>query len=143
VSRQLFFAVLLFIVTSLNPSLLSGQTTSCPGPDWHTDYMLQDLRRVVTADSVQRAARHLPAVPDTAVQLVTSDSLCGRAVAAFRSMAVGLVGDSLPTYLAIARLHVFRVGNAFVVDNPQARLGEWRAMNVFDGTWNHLGTYAR
>ena len=112
--------VLAAIVALSAPWTLRAQTV-CRGPDSQTVLRRNTIARVVT-DTALASARTMmafPAVADSAIVVVTDESICTQARDAYNA--------SLPTINQTSgrRVYVVRVGTVFSVDDPTLKFGEF------------------
>jgi len=123
------------------PGVVTKSTENpCYESDSYADEQIRDLRITVAGtDSVTiqwRRNVHLPAVPSTAVALVSDSVICARALTAFNRATRYDDGPA-------TRLYLFSVGNVYVGTNPHFRSGEWVQHIVMDSTFAFLGAYLK
>ena len=90
-----------------------------------------------TTDGLYIAFRqrvHLPAVVDSAVQLVTDSATCAHAVAVWNTPD----STNAPH---IDSLYVIRVGSSYDVISPAASGSEWSQHMVIDRLFSHVSDY--
>ena len=121
----------------------SRAQSACRGADQRSADIIEQLRWYVTAtggdDAVSRDSLHLPTGVAADVQLVTSDSICAPAAAAYnldrRGSGTGLSG----------RVYVIKIHSTYVVHDPDyvydpAHPGGL-VMIVFDANWQKKAMY--
>lgn len=127
--------IILALTAARNSSSSAAGTSSCLGPDKFSDTQLRSLRALMVAtDSTQvqfRRRMTLPLVPDSAIPLVTSDSICTAAVAAWHAQG--------PDFAAFTSLYVIRVGTMYDTVAPSG--SEWNQHIVFDSAFNRTAVY--
>jgi len=133
-----------FVVAAVCMVAISGVSssqitpTSCRGPDKFSNYHITHLQGLMQSanplDSAFLRRVHLPRVASTAVQLVTADSVCSRAVAAWTAI-------DTTTIPPLASLYVIRVGSTYDVIDPQHSGAEWSQHLVLDRLFHPLGHY--
>ena len=68
---------------------------------------------------------HLPRVPSNSLQIVTDQTICRAAAAAYaREMK-----------MPVARVHIVSAGERFLVIDPTKHAGEWKIVLIFDPTF--------
>ena len=132
------------LVVSLMLAAKPGWAQSaCRGTDQRSADMIEQVRWYVTAtggdDAVSRGSLRLPVAAANEVELVTSDSLCAVAAAAYSADRQG-IGSGLS-----GRVYVVKVKNTYVVHDPQyvpnsAHPGGLICI-VFDSNWQRLAMY--
>jgi hypothetical protein len=143
---RLRFAVATGVVRVVSLTLAaepSWAQSACRGADQRSADMIEQVRWYVTAtdgdDAVSRDSLHLPIAAANEVKLVTSDSLCVVAAAAYKADRQG-IGSGLS-----GRVYVVKVRNTYVVHDPQyvpnpAHPGGLICI-VFDSKWQRLAMY--
>ena len=135
------FALALVAVAAPTASAQSA----CRPQNWLSTFMKDELTRYVTAtggdDAAVRDSLHLPTATANDVQLVTNDSLCAVASAAYavdrQGIGAGLSGQ----------VHLVRINNVYVVLDPefdnQPIAGRPKASVtiVFNSNWQPVGRY--
>lgn len=114
----------------------------CLGPDAFSAAQVARLQELVTStDSAYIAFRqsvHVPVVPDTAVHLVTDDSVCSRVVQAWAA-ADSALGAS-PPY--VAQLYVLSVGPTYVATPARITgLASYHQYVVYDTNFVRLAPF--
>jgi hypothetical protein len=79
---------------------------------------------------------HLPAVPASAIALVSDSTICAHALRAFNQAAQFDEGPA-------PKLYLFSVGNMYVATNPNFPSGEWTQHLVFDSTLTFKAAYLK
>ena len=114
---------------------------SCAAADTYAVNLVAYMTELATTtdDSDALAARqlyHLPKVRQSAVSLVTDDRTCRRAVRAVR-------GDAALATSRLARVYVVRVGDVYVVADPEPWAGASKAQLVLDRNFTRVAAVAR
>ena len=114
---------------------------SCAAADTYAVNLVAYMTELATAtdDSEALAARRLyrlPAVDKSAVALVTDERTCRRAVTSVRS-------DSASATSRVARVYVVRVGDVYVVADPEPWFGASRAHLVLDRSFATVARVAQ
>jgi hypothetical protein len=123
----------------------AGAQSACRPQNWLSTFMKEELTRYMTATGGDNAAvrdsLHLPTAAANDVQLVTSDSVCAVASAAYsldrQGIGAGLSGQ----------VHVVKVDTIYVVLDPdfdnQPVAGRPKASVtiVFNSSWQPLARY--
>ncbi len=84
-----------------------------------------------------RDSLRLPAIPAASVQVVTTDSICGLALAAHKAVRQPPAGTTL-TQLLVVRIGPTR----YVVWDGFSHAGEFDLFHVYDGEFKFLATLA-
>jgi hypothetical protein len=128
-------ALLLGAARSETSAVMSA---SCRGPDSFSAFFLDHLKMInASADSADvslRAVRQLPQVQDSTITLALADSLCARAVQAYRAGGAG--ADS-----RTEAVHLFRVGARYVASDSAVDAGEFRVHKTLDANFAVLATF--
>lgn len=129
--------------TRLNSTASNRATAYCLGPDAVSDAELSYLQGFVRAtDSSTVAFRslvHVPSVADTAVHLVTDDSVCAHVVS--RWAADESAAGVQPPF--VAQLYVFSVGSVYVATQPLQANSHYQQYLVVDSSFATLAPYLR
>lgn len=136
------FGILLLAARPSPRPTFSRNGTYCIGPDSFSTRQIDRLQSLVrSTDAAYVAFRqsvHIPAVTDTAVKLVTADSICSRAVQAWAA------GDSAlgapPPYET--RLYLLSVGAVYVATPaPVAGIASYQQYVVYDSNFVQLAPF--
>ena len=115
--------------------------SACRAADAELDMRLRATKWVVTSTDAgaMKARQHqqLPAVADTSVQVVTTDSVCAAARDSYNA--------ALPATKQQAgrQVYVIRVGDRYVVEDPTLRFGEFGLMMVLGQSYMVLSKSAQ
>ena len=114
---------------------------SCAAADTYAVNLVAYMTELATAtdDGDALAARrlyHLPAVDAKSVSLVADDATCRRVVASVR-------GDAALATSRLAHVYVVRVGDIYVVADPEPWAGASRAHVVLDNRFTTVATVAK
>jgi hypothetical protein len=116
----------------------SGGATCMP-PDEFSKLMVLHYRHLVTSTDTSvaptREIMKLPIVSATSVSYVTDDSICAKAEAAYSAAASNAPGS--PS----GRVHVFKVGDVYVVSDTARRTGKYDVRMTLSKSYNVLGRY--
>lgn len=127
-------------------SMLSAGTTyrtptsgACRGPDSFSRMQIENLQFLLRStdllDISFRTHVQLPIVPDSAVQLVTDDSICTQAVARWKS-------ENPVGHQSLTSLYVIRVGSGvYDTIDPAPPSAEWSQHMVLDGQLRRVSVY--
>jgi hypothetical protein len=143
-SRRRFVSVAsAAIVASVAHSSIGNARSACRTADRRSAGIIERLITYVTAtsgdDATSRDALRLPRATADDVQLVTSETVCAAAVAAYnrdrRDEGSGLSG----------RVYVVRIGPVYIVHDPEydynPSLPGGLVVIVFDSNWKPLAWY--
>lgn len=101
---------------------------------------LQGFVRATDSSTVAfRNLVHVPSVADTAVHLVTDDSVCAHVVR--RWVADDSAAGGQPPF--VAQLYVFAVGSVYVATQPLQGNSHYQQYIVVDSTFATLAPYLR
>jgi hypothetical protein len=116
--------------------------TVCRPADATSAALIQELGRYSSAtfggDKVMRDSLHLTATPASEVVLVTSESTCKKANAAYQTAVTGSGGTGLT-----GRVYVAKVGQVYGVLDPSYNAGEpgsWTVI-IVDSRFTPLSSY--
>jgi hypothetical protein len=116
----------------------STAATVCRGPDAFATSQVNHLKFLMrTNDDVYVSFRqriHLPAVADSAVQLVTDSATCAHALVVWNTP------DSTNAPV-LDSLYVIRVGPSYDIISPAGQGSEWNQHMVVDSLFNHVSDY--
>lgn len=119
----------------------AARASPCWQPTAVSEALVARLRTLATTsdptDVAMRTSLQLPAVPDTAVQVVTDDGVCAQAVAAHQGHRPHPDGG------ALERLLVVRVGSTrYVVFDGYSSPGEFSLYDVYRSQFAYIGSLA-
>lgn len=108
-------SLLALALTAAATTTLRAQSSTCRAADDESARLISAAKLMVTSTDSRwiqaRNAYQLSVVPDTAIALVTDDSVCAQAGSAYNSaLADGLRHER--------SLYVVRVGDRYVVEDP-------------------------
>lgn len=133
-----FVVASICLVGVMGFSTSQSTPTSCRRPDSFSSYHITHLQGLMRSasplDSAFLRQVHLPFVASTAVQLVTADSVCSRAVQAWTAM------DTV-TVPRRTTLYVIQVGSTYDAIDPQHSGAEWSQHLVLDSLFQPLAPY--
>ena len=114
-----------------------AQQTSCLPPDDTSASLVPYVVLLATGTDERtvatRARYGLVAVPESEVELITTNQTCKKAAREYKRV-VGLQGQA-------PDVHVVRIGTRFVVTNSEVRAGEFGVYIVFDEQFNVLAKF--
>jgi hypothetical protein len=132
----LFGAVAFSGVVAVSPR--QDVSPVCRGPDSFSTAQIARLQELMASrdprDSAFVQSVHLHHVPSNGIQLVTADSLCVLAAAAW-------TGVDTVTTPPVTRLYVIRVGSMYDVIDRQQSGGEYSQHIVLDSAFHYQGPY--
>jgi hypothetical protein len=110
----------------------------CLGPDSYSDYHIRNLQDIASTTEPYlvewRERVRLPVVPASEIAFVSDSATCARGVVAYNARA-NLEGE------IATRVYVLRMGDLYVISNPQYKTGEWVAHFVFDRSFVSRSVY--
>ena len=113
---------------------------ACYAADSYTERQITALRSAFASSDPKvvqwRQTTHLPAVADTAIEVVSDSMKCARALATYNT-TMDLGGATA------SKLYLIRAGAMYVASSPQFSTGEWTSQLVLDSTFIHVASYAR
>ncbi|HEX4681598.1 MAG TPA: hypothetical protein VH277_02750 [Gemmatimonadaceae bacterium] len=132
------FAIATFQSACYPRAAQPSTTPACYAPDSYTAGQIAQLVSITAATDPKivawRKAVGLPAVPASAIALVSDSTTCARGLRALNRTA-GYHG------VPAARLYLIRVGPMYVASNPNFPGGEWTQQFVFDSTFKYKFSY--
>jgi hypothetical protein len=142
-TRILCWLSLRLLFVGLVPGCVAAQAPSpCRPADATSGRVLLWLTDVVTGTDPalvqRRTAMGLPQVPASQISYVTDKSVCSKAVTTYNSKAGYQTGAPGASEALSGRLYVFKVGTAYVANDPAILAGEFRIYVTMDKTYKLL-----
>lgn len=126
------------LVSQVAHAQQSGGATCMPSDEFANLMVLRYRHLATSADTTVAPTREimkLPIVSVTSVSYVTDNSICAKAEAAYSAAA----GDAPGT--PSGRVHVFKVGNVYVVSDTARRTGEFDVRMTLSKSYKVLARY--
>ncbi len=123
----------LFVLVALAAPPLGAQRPGCQPASPTRNAMLQQFRRIVTAQGADADSYRLqidvPQLPDSSVVAVTDSTTCARLSEAQASLFGSAARAVTANRLGTTRFVVFDQGH---------RVGEWESLSIFDAAFQHV-----
>jgi hypothetical protein len=130
-AKAMASAVMLFLCASLTAFSARGAVLKCHAADGRSAATISALQSLATstvpADIALRDSLHLTIRRATDVSLITTETTCQRAATEL---------DKLwQTGTTNRQVYVYKVGQDFGVEDPQAGSGDYRSVAFFTSKW--------
>ena len=135
--RACVLTSLVFVVTARSP-----QARPCLGRDDNSDFMIGDLKQLVSSTDpqagFQRRDLKIPVVDTATIALVSDPQKCARVLAAFLST----LPESYPTPRPKS-VYVVQVGSVYVAMHPPSAGERGYTYAVIDSTFKVISKYSQ